>query len=550
MHLQSLLMNKNNLIFGLIILIAFFLRFWQLDQVPSGAHADEADTAYSAYSILKTGLTQYGTFNPLAFTEFNGGTHPPLYTYFLIPFVKFFGLNIFVERMPSAVFGTLTIPIFYFLLKKILQSSAAALVGSFFLTVNPWFLHMSRQGLLESIAVFFVVLGITLFVYAKEKKYLYILSFIAFGLSLHAYDAPKIFVPLFLIALIIYQYKSIIRIKKYFIATFVVFVIFYLLMLKTIFLDGQINDYNKVSLFNTLSLENAVNYERQYTRAPLWLSGIFHNKATVLLKQLETSYFNIFSINWLFINGEGNLQQAVVRHGQFHLFELPLFFVGAYALFRKRRNTGLLLMIWLLLAPIPGALTQGNYPYRSVLLLPAPIIFSSYGLVWLWSYLEKLKQKIIKRLIRIFIILLIIGYTSSFIFTYFFDYPVYASKWWFKERNEALNYAISLQDKYDRIFIDGDIEWAVMYAFNGKVSPHIFQNSYKNKSKYKNEDVISIGKFTFGSFKSRQISSPSAYFPKNSIVLTDESNFSEEKGMKIFTAADPLDRVYKIFEIK
>ena len=57
-----------------IVLLASFLRLWQLGEIPSGIHADEADTGYSAYSILKTGKTQYADFNPLMFTEENGGS--------------------------------------------------------------------------------------------------------------------------------------------------------------------------------------------------------------------------------------------------------------------------------------------------------------------------------------------------------------------------------------------------------------------------------------------------------------------------------------------
>ena len=62
-------MFKKYFLLLLILLLALFLRFWQLGEIPSGIHMDEADTGYSAYSILKTGLSQYGTFNLLALEE-------------------------------------------------------------------------------------------------------------------------------------------------------------------------------------------------------------------------------------------------------------------------------------------------------------------------------------------------------------------------------------------------------------------------------------------------------------------------------------------------
>lgn len=539
-------MTKNpHLFLILILIVASFLRLWQLNINPPGVHPDEADTAYSAYSILLTGKTQYGSFNPLAFEEFNGGTHPPLYTYFLIPFIKVFGLSITIERIPSAFFGSLLILIFFFFLKKIFNSQKIALVGSLLLAINPWAIHVSRQGLLESIALFFVVLGVLFFLYARDKRIFYYFSAIFLGLSLHAYDAPKIFIPLFLIILFYYEKDALKRSKKYFLSFLLIFIFFFFLMIKTVFFDGQINDYEKVSLLNSLSIVNTVNSERQFTKSPLLISSLFHNKATVLLKRFQTNYFNIFSINWLFVNGDSNLQQSVVRHGQFNFFELPFFFIGLFYLFYKKRKLAFFLLSWLMLAAIPGALTTGNYPYRSILIVPIPIIFSAFGLVVAFDYFSSLDRSV-SRLLKLVAIFSIIAYSSSFLFSYFFDYPVYASEAWFKQRNEALNYASLIQNKYNKVYIVGDVEWAVMHAFNSKISPQIFQKAYFNRDA---EGVMYIGRFSFGGFNPNKIATPSAYFPHNSLVVTDAADFPNEKPLKVFTGLDPLRKVYKVIEI-
>lgn len=139
----------------IIILIAVFLRLWMITLVPPGIHSDEADMGYAAYSVLKTGQTQYATFNSLAFGEFNGGTFPPFVSYAMMPFIYLFGLNIVTERLPSILFGIGTIPVMFFLVKKLFQSDAAALVASFLIAINPWSIFVSRQGLLETPAVFF-----------------------------------------------------------------------------------------------------------------------------------------------------------------------------------------------------------------------------------------------------------------------------------------------------------------------------------------------------------------------------------------------------------
>ena len=90
------------------------------------------------------------------------------------------------------------------------------------------------------------------------------------------------------------------------------------------------------------------------------------------LKNFETSYVNVFSLNWLFVNGSNNLQRAVGNHGQFYLFTLPFFFIGINLVFKKNANLGLFLIGWMLLGALPGGLTTGNYAYRSIHILPSP----------------------------------------------------------------------------------------------------------------------------------------------------------------------------------
>lgn len=542
-------MKKTQALLILIILLAAFLRFWQIDSIPPGLHSDEADMGYAAYSILKTGLTAYGTFNPLAFPEFNGGTHPPLYTYILIPLTNFFGLNVIVERTPAIFFGVATTAVIYFLIKNLFRKDKVALLGAFLYAINPWSIFVSRQGLLESIAVFFVSLGIVLFLYAKKNPPFYILSAFSFGLSLHAYDAPKIFVALFVMLLIIFQWKSLLRVKKYFASFLIILGVFYAFVVIALFAVGQIADFNRITTFDKNEIEIKVNSERRITSAPLWASSFFHNKATVAFKTYASNFFRPFSTSWFFVDGHGDLLESVGRQGQFYMFEIPFFFIGLYVAIKKNKKIGFLLLSWLLIANIPGAITKGNfYPYRSILMLPVPILFSSLGIAWFWGWLQR--KSILGKLIFSLSCFICSVFIFSFLFTYLYDYPVYGSESRFKERNQAINYAASLANKYDRVFLNGDVEWAVMYAFNAKTPPGVFQDAYKHKAKYKDVDVINIGKFSFGSFDIRKIATASAYFPKNSLVVVDADLLPDALLLKQFHGADPLRIIYKVIEVR
>ena len=510
---------------------------------------DEADTGYSAYSILKTGLSQYGSFNLLALEESSGGTHPPLYIYLIIPLIKVFGLNIFVERIPSAIFGVLMVPILFLIVNKLFRSKGVAAVAALLIAVNPWAIHISRQGLLESIALFFVCLGTLLFLYASEKnRYLYILSAISFGLSLFSYDAPKVFLPPFILLLVFYKKDDLIKIKKYFMYFLIIFGMSFLLILKVLYFDGQMGDYNSVSIFDKTGIERTVNRERNETKAPLWLSSIFHNKATVALGRFETSYSSIFSLNWFFLNGQGNLQQSVAKHGQFHLFELPFFFLGCFIIFTKNKKIGFFLLTWILLGAIPGGITTGNYPYRSVLLLPVPIIFSSIGIVWLWNYIKKFKIPI-SFTARLSLVVTCIIFLISYLFTYFFDYPVYASESWAKQQNDALKYAFLNEGKYEKIFIDG--RWESMFAFNFKIDPVLFQKAYLNQEEYRGAKIMRIGKFYFGNFIALdKIKDPKEYFSDKSLIITSGTKLKDILPLKEFKDPGGIRVIFNAFSVE
>lgn len=541
-------MNKKYIILGLIIIFSAFLRLWQLDIVPPGIHADEADTGYSAYSILKTGLDPHGELNLLALNDSNtGGTHPPIYTYLLMPLVSTFGLNIFIERLPSAIFGILSVLLVFFISKKLFNSLSLALVVSLLFTLNPWAIHISRQGLLEAQSLFFVLLGAMFFLYSDINKRLLIFSGLSFGLALFSYDAPKIFIPPFLFLITYFYWEKLVKFKKYLIACLLIFAIFYGAIINITFFRGDIADYNRSTIFT--AIPETVNIERTQTKAPLWLSSIFHNKFSVSLKKLETSYSSIFSINWFFVNGSGNPQHAVGNHGEFFLFELPFFFIGMYLAFKKSFKLGIFLLGWMLIGALPGGLTSGNYVYRSVHILPIPIIFSSLGIMWFWKILSK-SRDLIKYGVGVVFLIVSSIFALSYLFTYFYDFPVYASEAWAKQQVDAIKYVASNKNNYEKIFIDGGEPWVITYAYLYKVNPAYYQKQFKNQTLYRDKKIIQIDNLYFGFFNLEDIATPSAFFPKNSMVVTNANNFSRKKFITSFKDPGNVRDIFKVFTVE
>jgi len=64
---------KNRLCFFilfLILILGFFLRIVNLQNLPHGFFCDEASIGYNAYSLLKTGKDEHGKPWPLFFQAF------------------------------------------------------------------------------------------------------------------------------------------------------------------------------------------------------------------------------------------------------------------------------------------------------------------------------------------------------------------------------------------------------------------------------------------------------------------------------------------------
>src|SRR5438045_9617274 len=94
---------RQKFVFGaliLIVLIASFVRLYQLSAVPPSPFLDEVSNGYNAYSLLKTGNDEYGKHLPLLMQAYND-FRPTLFVYLMIPFIQFFGLSVFSIRLPD-----------------------------------------------------------------------------------------------------------------------------------------------------------------------------------------------------------------------------------------------------------------------------------------------------------------------------------------------------------------------------------------------------------------------------------------------------------------
>ena len=540
--LNAYLGNKTNVLLLVIVFAAFFLRVFNITGNPPGVHADEADSGYNAYSILKTGKDFYGDFLPIQITGFAENFRTPLSTYLTIPFVAVLGLSVLSIRLPAVVSGTLFVILIFYLVKKLFDLKSA-LIAAILSSINPWAVHISRAYADHILALDFFLLGIIIFLHSRNNIKKYISGGIVISLSFFSYHAPKIFLPLFLPAFLIIE-KMTNKIKgKYIVAFAIVVSGFFICVLGLSLFSNGAAELSVVSVINRDTAKKIVDKERRVTTAPLQISGFFHNKYLVYSKDILRNMGRMLAFNYLYLDGERNLTASVGDRGLFFPIELPFLLAGFFIVFTKNKKTGILYVLWIVFAAMPGAITRNEmYTYRNIFLLPAILILTSVGLS---SVFVKNKKYIAAIVIGGFLISFMAYY-----FHYFYDYPVYSRAWWAAEQKDALSYVIKNQNKYGHVYIQGGNDWPLLYAFYSKTDPVYFQNSIQNSIMQNHRKSVTIGKVEFSNYKILDSEKPEDVFPANSLIVVNGDVFRHEKALNIIRSEDDWGTVYRIIGVK
>lgn len=478
-------MRKN--IFWLIIILAFLVRFYKLGQIPLSLNWDEVSNAYNAYSILKTGRDEYGSFLPLTNRSFDD-YKPPLYMYLNTITVGLFGLNSFAARLPSAFFGFLSVPLVYFLTKLVFEKTAKkesiALLSMFLFAILPWHIQFSRVGLEANTGLFTSLAFTTLFLYSLKKYAYLVLNALLFGAGLYSYHAQRIFLPLFLI-IIVYLFKQeIIQIPKKFILTFIIISVTAILT-PFIFLPQR-------AIFSRLDSSSSIFKENQKVLTNLTseaASNFVNNKYIYTGSKYLENYLSHFSPNYLFINGDDNLRHHVENSGMLPIFYLPILLIGMYLILKTPDKRKSLLIIWLVIAPLPAVpVFPAPHAIRSGLMMIPLTIISAFGLYTIFS-----------RGLWIRIIFIIIGglITISFaiyLHNYYTHYVIHSAKDWQYGYKEAAIESEKLKNNFEKISVSEDFEQAhIFWLFYAKYDPSNYQK-FENRGQF--------DKFYFGQKKS------------------------------------------------
>jgi len=202
---------RNVLALVVVMAVAIFFRFYRLDSVPPGLYPDIAINGNNALQSIQS--DDYKTF----YTDNNGREGMIMWLDAIS--IKIFGITALALKIPTAIFGTLTVLGIYLLARelfnppllpqgeatsgKVKRRNAIALLSAFLLATSFWHINFSRIGFRVALMPFFLVF--TFYFLAKAfrtRKFLWAIpAGLFFGLGFYTYTGYRLAVPLLLCVL-------------------------------------------------------------------------------------------------------------------------------------------------------------------------------------------------------------------------------------------------------------------------------------------------------------------------------------------------------------
>lgn len=472
----SLTPRVEILIVLLLLILGGTLRCLWLDSLPMGLNQDEASTGYEAWSIYHYGIDRNGYEKPVLLYSWGSGQNA-LYTYLAMPFIATFGLSVWSLRLVAAIFGTLTLVIFW-LLARYIRGPKFALCALLFLTINPWHIMISRWALESNLLPFFLLAGVYFMTLFFEKDWALIPAALCFSLSLYAYGTAFFFLPVFLCITLVWisRHRTLKNWKT--------------ILSCCLFLAVAL-PITLTHLRNAMHLEGtdllgfslpALGQGRQLDTSVLGGGGLtqmllnYKNFLTLLWKQTDLLPFQIM---------EG--------YGLYYFFGLPLILIGLIsALAQWKDHPRERPILFALLSSVLCALLIDINTNR-INMVFLPLLY--FGALGLWVLLRPLKKLCF---IPVVGLLLCCG---MFFTTYVQNFKTEPNSYYFPGLGDAISYAQAQQP--EKIYITNYVEQPYIFALFYTQTP---PDDFRSTVQYRNpgsafEYVDAFGMFQFGTIE-------------------------------------------------
>lgn len=466
-----------------IVSIGFLMRLVKLDQLPYGVTPDEASQGVAAASIAFNGRDEWGELPSLTLKSFLD-YKAPLLTLLMVPGIKLFGLNVWTLRLPSALFGTLTLIVFYYLVNHWLtnigkqKATLISLIATLSMALSYNHIAFSRMALEANMALFWVFLSILIY----EKKRNYPLSYLFAFLAMVSYHSAKLFVPVIFVYMILrdaYEFRTF---KSR--TTFIKISIIALMFAVVTFGHGSSRaaDVSILSYLTQPTEESAK--MRYFAQAGGYLdpitSRLIYNKVTHFFDKFTENAFSYLSPAFWFTEGGREITYAIIPgHGLFPWWTMPIIFVGFVWSFGEKRLRGFLLwcFVWLVAAILPAALTKEGYrPNRIINLTGLFEIYLAFGLAYLFDKYRKYSALILAGVVLLYATSTV-AILSAWLIEVPVNYPTHMSMHWRKAFEDMK--AMDFDDKYKEVWFNRGGQKQALTAFFLDTPPAVVQSASK-----------------------------------------------------------------------
>lgn len=497
--------NLNKIILLILIILGAFLRLNKLGIGGIGFFRDEAAMGFNTWSILKTGKDEFGQSFPLFFRSFEV-FFMPAYEYLSLPIFLLFGPTEFSARALSSISGILLIFISYLIAKEFFKSEKIGLLTAFVICISPWSIFYSRGAFEGNLALLFFSIGFYFWLkfFNSNRNKLFFISLLFFVLSMYSYQAPRFVAPFF-IALSILLNKNWTKKIKLWIFGGIFTLMLYLPILIFTFSPAGNHRALGVSIFSSNNPISGYNQDLGN-----W------QKLYLFPKEVFSLYLHYFSPMNLFSKSDYNLQRIVPNFSVFYLWMFPFLVIGLINFFKLKVKNKKLLILWLLISPIPAALTRDPFhTYRSILFYLPLSILIGFGIYKCIEYYKKYKNIILTS-----VFLLSLYSVFSFFFNLFKVAPVTLWREWDYGYKEITEY-IKEQPSDLRVVIDDPYtESYIHFLFYGVIPIEEYQKEaslivadkyYKSSEELR---PVKVGRFEF-----RPVDWPSERGDKNTLFI-------------------------------
>lgn len=506
--------NYKYIVLGLIFILGVFLRFYNLSGNPPSLNWDEASNGYNAYSILKTGKDEYGTFLPLSIRSFDD-YKPPLYAYLTVPSIAAFGLNEFAVRLPSALLGSLSVLVVYALVLQVLKkhkgdgafsifkyTTGIALISAFLFAISPWSLQFSRAAYEGNIGLFFLLVGVLcMYTFLQRPMFLIAASFFLV-LSMYSYHSFRLVVPVFLCGFVILYFKEILKSKYIAITSVLVFGLLVIPIYSSFLMSdgGTGSRLSMVTIFgDTPELQKSIERLEFDKSHGNFLGYLFENRRFVYALAAVKGYLEHYNPGYLFLYGDGGVQHHAVDFGMLYLFSLPFILFGAYVLIRNTNRQIIILFMLMFFAPLASSISSGApHPVRAIIMAPVFDIWFGVGLFIFLAYVLKMKTSFKYLIIGVISICFIFN-TLYYFHQYYVHTPREFGYFWQYGNKEAVKYAADNEEKYEKIIMTYEYDQPyIYYLFYNKIDPSWYQENWDfTKTGVSPRFERKIGKYEF-----------------------------------------------------